>query len=221
MSNYSGGKKTKERIMLTARYLFFTNGFSNTTYTQIAEAANVNVGSIAYHFKSLSNLADTIYSEILAERAKVMRAKIKEAFPERIFSDASFAPAQYAINTQSYIDFPNYATFISERFTHAEIWDINATNATILELCKEYDAKISKTDLELEKYLYIPFSVFATRAVNMSGIKYTARDIYHYMLTQRLHSLHISQENIDKLLGEVDQIVANVRLNIDCYMHIS
>lgn len=221
MSNYSAGIKTKQKIELTARYLFFTNGFEETTYTKIAEAANVNVGSIAYHYNSLNSLADGIYNDILKERSSVIKWKIANTFDKGEFSNSALSLVHYRINTQAYIDYPNYARFVAGRLFTSPIWGEQAVNSTITSLCTEYGAKISKNDLDLEKYLYVPFSLFATTAVNNGVIDYSAKEICDYQLHQRLKSLEITDENIDFLIKEIDSIADKIRLNVDCYMHIT
>lgn len=64
MANYSKGITTYNNILHTARNLFYTQGYSNTTTRQIAKEANINLGLIKYHFSSKADIAYNIYMEI-------------------------------------------------------------------------------------------------------------------------------------------------------------
>lgn len=68
MSNtYLTGEKTKRKILKESKKLFFKNGFTDTTYDDISNAAKVNRALIPYHFKSKQVLGQEIYCNIIDE----------------------------------------------------------------------------------------------------------------------------------------------------------
>ncbi len=56
-------KNTLENIVLSARHLFFNEGYSKTTMTEIAEASDVAVGTLYNYFRSKGEIMLVITSE--------------------------------------------------------------------------------------------------------------------------------------------------------------
>ena len=63
MSKYQTGLTTKKNILAACRELFYEKGFEATTFVDICRAAQVNQGSIHYHFKNKDNILREIYDE--------------------------------------------------------------------------------------------------------------------------------------------------------------
>lgn len=61
---YENGTSTRRVILDTCKKLFFENGFHETSYDDICEAAHVNRGSIYYHFREKERLRYEILWEI-------------------------------------------------------------------------------------------------------------------------------------------------------------
>ena len=51
-TTYTVGDKTKSNIINESRKLFYKKGYTETTYTDISKAADVNRALIPYHFKN-------------------------------------------------------------------------------------------------------------------------------------------------------------------------
>lgn len=68
MSNtYLTGEQTKRKIFKESKKLFYKNGFTETTYDDISNAAKVNRALIPYHFKSKQVLGQEVYCKIIEE----------------------------------------------------------------------------------------------------------------------------------------------------------
>jgi AcrR family transcriptional regulator len=76
MANYSTGRITYEKILSVCRKLFYEKGYRDTSFGEICKAAQVNPGSIAYHFKGKHAIATGIYTEMITGES----VKIKELF---------------------------------------------------------------------------------------------------------------------------------------------
>lgn len=63
MVKMSAGEKKKKLILDTCKKLFYRNGYENTTYEDICEAADIPPGTITYHFGSKRELAAIIDAE--------------------------------------------------------------------------------------------------------------------------------------------------------------
>ena len=75
MAEYSVGTATRNKIYQAAMSLFYEHGIQATSYNQIAERAQVNVGLITYHFKKKSALATNVYWDFLSSIEKAIDAQ--------------------------------------------------------------------------------------------------------------------------------------------------
>ncbi len=58
-------KKTKLRILQTARALFNERGFLNVTIRQIAEALEMSSGNLNYHYRKREDILEALYFEMV------------------------------------------------------------------------------------------------------------------------------------------------------------
>ena len=78
MARYSTGRTTKEKILKVSKDLFYEKGYHETSYNEICQKAEVNPGSIAYHFNGgKSGIAKCIYNEMMIYN----QGKTLEMFP--------------------------------------------------------------------------------------------------------------------------------------------
>lgn len=70
MANYENGLETKARIMDTCKELFYSKGFTKTTFKDIGQLADVNQGLIVYYYKTKNILANTVFQDMMAEMMK-------------------------------------------------------------------------------------------------------------------------------------------------------
>lgn len=66
MATYLTGQTTKNKILECSKKLFYEKGYNDTSFTEICKQADVNPGSIIYHFNGgKSGIAKYIYNEIM------------------------------------------------------------------------------------------------------------------------------------------------------------
>ena len=63
---------TKDRIIEESKRLFFVQGIANTRLQQIADAAGISVGNLAYHFKNKETIVEATYENLFEELATVL-----------------------------------------------------------------------------------------------------------------------------------------------------
>ena len=219
MATYSAGNETKRKIIEAARALFYQHGFHDTTYAQVSKVAGVNLGTIVYHYKSLDNLADIIYKDIVNERKEIYMQKLERYFGKNAFKRSTITFAQYRVNTQSYLDYPNYSRFVSERMLKSTTWESPAFDYSLYDICRDYKLDITKTEYVLQKYQFLPFAAIATTAVNNGAIDMSAKELCDYTFKIRLHSYGMKEEDIEQLLKDTDTIGNAIKLNIDGHMN--
>ena len=65
---------TREKLLETARELFYKQGYSATTLAQISAVSEINNGLMTYYFGSKNNLASEIYTSfVISVRSEVPR----------------------------------------------------------------------------------------------------------------------------------------------------
>ncbi len=78
------GEKKKELIIDVSKPLFYSKGYTDTTYGDIAEAADIPVGSIAYHFQSKRNLAAVIQEEYQKQNKRYMENLLGDKYSKTV-----------------------------------------------------------------------------------------------------------------------------------------
>lgn len=81
MGNYKAGLETKQKIYVTAKQLFYEQGFIKTTLAEIAQESDTNKAMVAYYFKNKNNLALEIYNEYMVANKVRTQNAINEKFP--------------------------------------------------------------------------------------------------------------------------------------------
>lgn len=78
MADYSCSDATRQRILQACQTLFFSKGYTKTSYEDISLLAEVNQGSITYHFKSKLNLGIHIVKQLVED----IMAQVETLFPD-------------------------------------------------------------------------------------------------------------------------------------------
>lgn len=81
--SYQAGLQTKQLILDVSKNLFFTKGYTNTTYSDISNAAGINRGLIPYHFTNKQSLGICVCNAILNQAYEM----IKETLDTSSLSD--------------------------------------------------------------------------------------------------------------------------------------
>jgi AcrR family transcriptional regulator len=63
---------TKQRILEVSEGLFFEQGIANIRLQQIADAAGISVGNLAYHFKNKDAIVTAVYENLFAELSAIL-----------------------------------------------------------------------------------------------------------------------------------------------------
>ena len=63
---------TKQRIIGVSETLFFEQGIANIRLQQIADAAEISVGNLAYHFKNKDAIVVAVYENLFLELSNIL-----------------------------------------------------------------------------------------------------------------------------------------------------
>lgn len=215
MANYKPGKETKNIILKVSKELFYKHGFKNTTYAQVSKRSNVNIGLIVYHFKSLENIANIIYRQILKERHIIFLKKVRLLDLDETVGTGILALVEYWVHTKSYLEFPNYQRFISEVLFQSMVWDYEQLNDSLNLICAEFNITISKEEAILHKYIFLPYASLVTNSINSNLFKADQKLVSEYHTTARLSALGLGKKQIREILEKVDAISSQITISID------
>lgn len=63
---------TKKRIIEVSESLFFEHGIASIRLQQIADAAGISVGNLAYHFKNKDTIVTAVYEDLFAQLSAIL-----------------------------------------------------------------------------------------------------------------------------------------------------
>lgn len=140
MPNYNNGNETKKKIYDTAKSLFYAYGYSGASFNMICDVANVNPGTIAYHFKSKKNLGELIFMDIM----NTMSNSIAEFFPS---SDSVL---------RSYIGYMLHMQLIfkDEKYRKFSLDIVNTCDNIYTIDCQEVLNSLKELSAEKAKFIY-------------------------------------------------------------------
>ncbi|MDO4287742.1 MAG: TetR/AcrR family transcriptional regulator [Eubacterium sp.] len=82
MGNYKSGKETMEKILSAARKLFYEEGYTKATLTEISRHSGANKAMVSYYFGSKEKLAIEIYNTYMVASKVITQRKITEIEPQ-------------------------------------------------------------------------------------------------------------------------------------------
>ena len=68
----------RSELITTARKLFFTKGYEQTTVSDIVKAIGVAQGTFYYYFESKKDVLDAIFEELINEQQAILRAIVED-----------------------------------------------------------------------------------------------------------------------------------------------
>lgn len=106
---------TKNHILEQSKLLFFELGIANTRLQQIADAAGISVGNLAYHYKNKEAIVEAVYENLFEELTSIL--------------------SQYVVSTgldgfdKQFSDL--YFFFTNNQFTFNNTWEIERNHPQI------------------------------------------------------------------------------------------
>ena len=218
MAGYKTGKKSRNRIILACKELFYKKGYKKTTYKDICDLADSNPGLINYYFKTKRKIAEIIYGNIFVD----IKAEV-----ERYLNDV----------------YGHYDLQIGTSLEHkifSELVDMDENiNRFFYEMCTEaidYDIKIYKFfyKLHVEKY-HLPLTEDQIRLIWVSNVsigigiakKYiegylriTKEDLYEFRTRTMYQSMGIEEKRIDEIIQEVYKIFETTHIYLEDYFKV-
>ena len=126
---------TKQRIIKIAEKLFFEIGIANVRLQQIADAAKISVGNLAYHFRNKEAIVEAAYEDVLKDLSQMLYKDVKTT-DLRDF-DELFGAIFHLVNTY--------------RFCFNNVWEISRYHPVIQNRWENFlRKKLVRTQKRLE-----------------------------------------------------------------------
>ena len=166
MKDYSVGIETKKQIIQASKKLFYEKGLHGTSYKEICLLANVNQGTLHYHFKSKYLLAKYIIDEYNEQLGEVINDLLEKEKSTNLY-------LKFVLNTYVCL----YYKFKDENFNRfsSEIFKYQANENRVdtyryyyqnLGLPQNMDINMSENQVTLIALLSVDISVPAFLAQN-------------------------------------------------------
>ncbi len=189
----SKGELTKEKILHTARNLFYEYGFHATTSRMISQKSNSNLGLLNYYFKSKNELGRLVYSDIRRGFDDLIAQNEPHMNEEDLFLFSSAVELFLCITNSVYGSF--YHEFIAEPKNRL------STQQHISEILTNHIGASMADDYTLLATLSISAIKPAIVSYHLANPDKIATDTYlRYYLEQQLHFLERDRQEADRFI---------------------
>ena len=118
--NTPKSKRTRERILEVALPIFANNGYAGSSIRTIANAAEVNVASVAYHFMDKEGLYETVVNRLYEDLSQgVAQIELGKALDESLGWAWDFARSHrdhIRLMMRHYLDHQQRPTVVTEKW---------------------------------------------------------------------------------------------------------
>lgn len=197
-----GKPSSRDRLLETARQLFYDQGYNATTLAQISDKSGVNNGLITYYFGTKNNLAQEIYNLFLMNIRSEISMRLFEKKKE--FNMAlNIAVENRMLLTQKFEN-PNLLRFYNEYQRGSDAFGkSNPRRERYYELQKEFiNPDISDDDLKLYSVCGISMIRSMVDAYEKGYLKMDLEYIKDYAVRFLFTMLHLQEPQILSLIEE-------------------
>ncbi len=207
-NTYVVGDKTKEKIVLASKELFYENGYTETTYSQINQATGLNRALIPYHFQSKKQLGNVVFDAMIASMQDELRDIVEGCSPEvgisirmyayyRIFVDRKMN--RFVMELQREQTFNEEMPTMEEEFFRAATKEAGALSHRSFHYLSHFDAAMERELISMCYYTERKdLSAFIDELVEME-----IRLVYGF--------LGFSKERIDAIIRESKDALSGYR----------
>ena len=202
-TTYLTGEQTKQRIIDETRILFYKNGYTQTTYTDISTAAGINRALIPYHFQNKQVLGKTIFQNVLNELTNTLDTLLDISQ----FS-ADFASVLHMMTFCQLLNNTNFVRFVSELQSDNNtcLFNEEQEQQQILSLGSKF-SQLPATELVTLTRLYIGMKKEMLQLVSDSKIGVNTTDIITMQIEMLMGYAGYSKKKTDELVNAVAEVL--------------
>lgn len=211
-SNYTPGLQTKEKILTSAKKLFYLNGFNKTSMKDIASDAGIRQSLLYYYFNNKNKIATEIYTNfnrahdnLIVDEIKRRNINISKTIERSVYVASYFRLCLLK---------PNLAAFIAEvdeiELQYKDVFIYNAYRAII----DDNPSALNETPYEFIIIQNIGINTLMFRLFTTNQIKATVDEIVRFKVTHLLKSLSIEKRKIYELVEEVFKLEKEIQVEL-------
>lgn len=204
MSNsYIVGEQTKNKILEESKKLFYQNGYTKTTYSEISAIANINRALIPYHFKNKQILGIEIYRQIISDFYKI----IDNVLDTQQF-DSDFVSAIHTISYYRLLSAnPAFIRFLSELQTdeNASLFSQEDEKTYLISLGSKF-ANLKTNELELLTQMHIGIKTKMVNVLCEEESTIDANEVSRIHIQLLMRYAGYSVKKIDELIDAAIEI---------------
>ncbi len=203
MANTAKGEETRQRIITCARFLFYEQGYSETSLRQISEKAGTNIGLMNYYFSSKAGIAMLIYSDIRASFDALLKQYEPDLEREEFFILSSAIELYLALECKPFGKF--YCTLSAEPQFHENV------SQTILSTVERHSDQYADKNLaKLNCMGTMAIKPALVMQSGMEGFDIPHRTIIEYYMTMQLQMLSMGPEKAKEYLRIMEKYYYNL-----------
>lgn len=200
MPKYSPGIKTEEKILSSARELFWNKGFAETTLQEICHSAGIRQSLLFYYFKDKTDLAKTVFNTFSEMHDSLLCAKLEEKNLKisKTVERCLFVTSYFRLS----LEHPSLARFIAEINDGYIMMDSSFVRARYEALVSEHPKALEETSMDLILLENLSLNSFLFHFYLNKRIDCTQDEIINFKIKHLLRSLYIETPQIDRYLEE-------------------
>ncbi len=203
MASTAKGEETKQRIITNARFLFYEQGYSETSLRQISEKTGTNIGLMNYYFENKAGIAMLIYSDIRSSFDILLKKYEPTLSREEFFILSSAIELYLALECKAFGNF--YFTLSSEPVFHNNIGKIIMT---IVD--RHSDLYADKNLAKLNCLGIMAIKPALVSRFNTEGFDIPHRTVVEYYMKMQLQMLGIDAEKSSYYLQIMEKYYYNL-----------
>lgn len=198
MAKSKKGTQTKQNIINTAKILFYENGYNKTGIQDIADLANVKLGTITYYYKKKDEMIADIYNVFFLALYDYV-SSISENL--NLYTKYCYSLILYyeAILNDDHNKTLYYEVLVKDVNPHGRTNITNTLNRSCLDfLNKNYVESdldiIARSEYGARKELYIAFYE--------KNIKFTSRAMIYFFVRNLFRLMNLDGEMIENTIQQ-------------------
>jgi len=213
------GKDTKQKILNSAKKLFYEQGYDATTVAQITDDAGVNNGLFTYYFGSKSAAAGKIANEYRLNFRNSVSQKMYFLYKQ--YNLALGIAVEYRKSVELTIGDRNLLRFDIERGFDF-INNPNPVRDHFYQLQRRLiQPTISDIDLKFYEVLGLPISRALYMAYDSGELKCTTEYLADYMIRLFFSMLQLPAHQIEEIEEESRKVAALIDISVNKYFIVS
>lgn len=221
MKTHNSKYTKKDEIIDVAKKLFYLNGISATSFEQIAKESDITAPLITYHFQTKNNLAKAVMENISINN--------KNSISEKIYNTGM----TYDLKISTVVEIramimltdkdPHYRNFFLEFMNCGFETSFLNCNIDFYKIHdRQYHLNIDRTKDELSLLSIAScFSSFSLiYAYYTDRLSCSLDQLMEYVIYLQFRLMHVSEEEIDRILCEGKKVFEQLDLKVEPYFQI-